>query len=117
MSLNTIYGVPIEEPLVENYFRNLVNLFFKILPIRENEETTLAAYMKSLLVELIGCRELIVEVHNDAAFLTLLATLQYLIDHPEAPVSKFRSEVFKSISICNKLRARYCAVNKGGVAQ
>jgi len=114
MSVEVKNGLLINDELVENYFRNLVNLFFKILPIREKEEETLVAYMKSLQSELIGCGELITAIHNDAAFMTLLAILQYLIDHPSDPVSKFRSDVFKSITICNKLRSRYSSKSKGG---
>ena len=37
--------------ILNNYLRNLVNLFFKILPIRESEEPSLVAYMTSLQAE------------------------------------------------------------------
>ena len=43
-----------DEMVLSNYLRNLVNLFFKILPIRESEEPSLTSYMVSLQTELIG---------------------------------------------------------------
>lgn len=106
MNVNTNAGVPITTELLRNYFHNLVNQFFKILPMRENEESSLPTYMQSLQVELLGCQELIGDLHNDASYLTLLAVLQYLIDNPSCSVREVKREVFKCISICNKLHAK-----------
>ena len=93
--------------LIYNYFSSLVNCFFKILPIRESEEQSLVVYVESLKMELLGCGGLIQSINNDAAFLSLLAILQHLIDEPDYPVPKVKREVFKAINICNKLRERY----------
>ncbi len=104
---DTVVGIPITKELLCNYFRNLVNLFFKILPIREKEEVSLITYMKSLQIELLGCKEFIVTLNNDPYYLTLLSILQYLIDNPDCEVHKVKREVFRAISICNKLKAKY----------
>ena len=93
--------------VVNNYLKRLVNLFFKIIPLRENNEPTLVAYMQSLQRELIGCRDLIEYLRYDAQYLSLLAKLQWMIDNPEYRFVDFRREVFSAISICNKLRAVY----------
>lgn len=103
--IDTTVGTPVSPELLHNYFKNLVNQFFKILPIRESEESSLITYMQSLRAELLGCQELIGELRNDASYLTLLAILQYLIDNPECPVYEVKREVFKAISVCNKLKA------------
>lgn len=100
-----------DNELLNNYLRNLVNLFFKILPIRESEEPSLTAYMMSLQAELIGCSELISAIHQDAMFMSLVSILQYLIDNPDSAVHVYKREVFKAISICNKLKARYAVVS------
>lgn len=107
MTVKTVRGVPMDAALLNKYLRNLVNLFFKILPLRENEERSLCAYMESLQVNLIGCSEVIDAVDRDPLFMTLIAILQYLIDHPDSTVSVYKREVFKAISICNKLKSRY----------
>ena len=90
-----------------NYFKNLVNRFFKILPMRENNEDTLVIYMQSLQSELLGCKELVESINNDPTYLSLLAILQYLTDNPNEPTRVFKREVFRAISICNKLSAAY----------
>lgn len=105
--LDTTAGIPVSKDLLCNYFKNLVNLFFKILPIRENNEDSLVVYMKSLQIELLGCKELIIILKNDPNYLTLLSILQYLIDNPECEVYKVKREVFRAISICNKLKSKY----------
>lgn len=103
--IDTVTGTPVSSELLYNYFKNLVNQFFKILPIRESGESSLTTYMQSLRAELLGCQELIGELHKDPLYLSLLAILQYLIDNPECSVLEVKREVFKAISICNKLKA------------
>ena len=99
--------------LIYNYFSSLVNCFFKILPIRESEEKSLVVYVESLKTELLGCGSLIQAINNDAGFLSLLSILQHFIDDPEYPVPKVKREVFKAISICNRLREQYGVNGEG----
>lgn len=105
--IQTSTGIPVQGELLHNYFRNLVNQFFKILPMRENEEDSLCLYMKSLQAELIGCKSLIPDMQENSLYLTLLAILQYLIDNPDCSVKEVRREVFRAISICNKIKSLY----------
>lgn len=107
MMVETAAGVQIDTKFLHSYFRTLVNNFFKVLPMRENEEDSLQTYMRSLQIELLGCKEFIVAIKDDSLYLTLLAILQYLIDNPECTVPEVKREVFRAISICNKLQSRY----------
>lgn len=111
MEVNTKADVSIDSELVYNYFHNLVNQFFKILPMRETNEETLPTYIISLRSELLGCNQLIEALEYDSSFLSLLNILQFLIDNPECSISTTKREVFKAISICNRLKAHY---PKGG---
>lgn len=104
-NIETKCGAKMSAPVFDNYLRNLVNKFFKILPLRENEEKTLASYMVSLQREMMGVYSFVVMPECDPMFVSLIAILQYLIDNPESAVTAYRQEVFKSISICNKLRS------------
>lgn len=97
----------VDRQLIYNYFSSLVNSFFKILPIRENEEKTLVVYAESLQAELKGAGKIVEAIESDPGFITLLAVLQHLIDNPEYPVRKVKREVFKAISICNRIKERY----------
>ena len=105
--IDTVINIPISDEMVCNYFKSLVNCFFKILPIRENGEDTLPIYIKSLQSELLGCKELICELNDDSNFLTLVSILQYLRDNPDCPVQDVKREVFRAIAICNKMKTRY----------
>lgn len=107
MMIQTTAGVPMDAKVLSNYFRTLINLFFKILPIWESGESSLDTYMRSLQAELLGCKELIDAIHADSLFLSLTSILQYLIDHPSSEIKTVKREVFKAISICNKLKAKY----------
>lgn len=117
MMIQTKVGVPMDAKVLNNYFRTLINLFFKILPIWESGESSLETYMRSLQTELLGCKELIEAIHSDPLFLSLISILQYLIDNPTCDVPTVKREVFRAISICNKLKARYAVPPDKGVAQ
>ena len=103
MTTVTVDSYEISDELIQNYFKSLVNQFFKILPMRENNEPSLQEYMNSLMIELVGIRDLIEAIGNDPLYLRLIALLEYLINHPECSVRITKREVFKAISICNKL--------------
>ena len=105
--IKTSVGVSVDNVLLQNYFQNLVNSFFKILPIRENEEETLSLYIQSLQIELLGCKSIILALNHDPQYLTLISILQYFIDNPDCEVCQVKREVFRAISICNKLKAKY----------
>lgn len=107
MTVETVTGKKLDGDLFCNYLRNLVNQLFKILPIRESEEASLVSYIASLQSELIGCQRLISVLHDDSMFLSMISILQFLIDHPDSSVKVFKREVFKTISLCNKLKAKY----------
>ena len=101
------YGTPVSQELLHSYFKNLVNQFFKILPIKENGEDTLPVYMESLMAELLGCKSLVPQLNDNAQYMALLSILQFLIDNQECSVKEVKREVFKAINICNKLESAY----------
>ena len=110
MEFSTTTGMSLDSRLVLNYFKVMVNHFFKILPLKESGDASLTTYMQSFQGELLGCKELITLLKNDPQFLSLLAILQFLIDTPDCSVVVLRREVFRAISICNKLEARFASM-------
>ena len=105
--MKTAYDVTLPKDLVSNYCKNLVNMFYKILPMKENKEETIQTYMESLMFELVGAKGVMVALRNDALFLSLISILQNMIDQPDCEVAVIKREVFRAISICNKLSDRY----------
>lgn len=106
----TVTGGEVSREALASYFKNLVNQLFKILPMRENNEETLGAYMESLGLELTGFNDLFEAVDNDAGVVQILSIIRYLAGHPDSSVKTVRREVFRAISICNKLKDRYAEV-------
>lgn len=87
--MKKLVNIKITDKLLENYLENLVNQFFKILPMKEDGEPSLNEFMRSLQIELIGCGNLIARLSNDHMYLSLIAILQYLINNDcETPVVK-----------------------------
>ena len=88
------------------YLNFLINRVYKILPISEDEPVTLKSYLDSLVLELLGSKDLILKLKKDASFLSLIATLQSLSENQYSH-NVIRSEVFKCIDIIKKLIDRY----------
>lgn len=105
--MNNNETIMLDNELICNYFAGLVNHFFKILPMRENEESTLNTYMQSLRAELLGCQNVVYGLKTDPMYLSMLSILQYLIDNPLCPIKEVKREVFHAIGICNSLKTKY----------
>lgn len=97
--------------LSENYMRNLVNMFFKILPMWEDNVESLPFYIEELRDELIGSSYLIGGAEYDHRIMSLASILQFLADHPETEVSSVRRKVFHAIDLCKQLSAEYAEVS------
>lgn len=105
--IDTSVGVDIPEEMVCHYFEHLVGGLFKILPIRESGEKSLPVYLRSLQIEILGCKGLISELGNDPRFISLTSILNYLRENPYIEVREVKREVFKAIDICNKMKDKY----------
>lgn len=106
MKIDSSIGFQVESLSISEYFNNLVNRFFKILPMKEQEEKSLSTYISSMQVEMFGFDSLFDEFKKDQSYITLLSILQYLKDNPDADVKDVRREVFRAISICKKTGER-----------
>lgn len=109
MSYEHKSGSPVSDQMVQNYLSQLVNKIFKILPIREQEDGTLETYLKSLNIELLGCKEVVDALQSDAMYLSIISIVQYFIKDPWADIPDVRREVFKAISLCKDLSRKYGA--------
>ena len=104
--ISTSCGYVVTDKLFENYLESLKGRFYKILPLKEEACPTLDICIKSLQIELIGCKNLISLLNNDAQFLSLICTLQYFLDNP-FDVKTCKREVMKCITITKKLKGKY----------
>lgn len=89
-----------------NYLDGIISKLYKILPLYESQSSTLLTYIKSLQVELIGSTSLIELLHDDAQYVSILATIQYLLEH-DYDKETCKREVFKCIKIIQKLKQKY----------
>lgn len=92
--------------LLANYIDSLIGKFYKILPIKESNESTLLSYVESFQRELIGCKNAMKKLSYDSRYMTLIAILSYIKDNID-DVQKIRSDVFRAIDICKKLKEQY----------
>lgn len=105
--MTTKYGMEVSRDMECATYKDLIGRFFKILPLREHGSTTIAQYMEGLLREMQGMEQLILEWHDDGQILSLLAILQYHINHPDCDISVVRSDVFKAIDVIKHLQGKY----------
>lgn len=104
----TSFEETLSNHMVAKYFSSLIGRFYKILPMKENEEATLHKYMLSLQREMIGCKSLILAINEDELYLRLLGILQYMIEN-DCGADVVKTEIFRAIGICKLLKEKYCA--------
>lgn len=97
---------------VDKYLNALVGRIFKILPMYEKNENV-QAYAAGIIDELIGFGGLIDAIDSDPKFISLLALLKFVSENSTSDGAAIRATVFKSITLCNKLRADYCRCDGG----
>lgn len=90
------------------YFDYLIGKTYKILPMREEKCPTLEKYLENYERELIGNKELITVLSDEPRFITVISTIQYLIDS-EYSTDVCRKEVFKCIRILEEIKNKYFA--------
>lgn len=105
--MKTKYG-EISYEMFDKYLDLLIDGFYKILCLYEDQSETLYQHIQSFLFELSGS-ENIVECFNDnPLFIVLLSTTESIGDDvlfgDFDNQSFIKREVFKSISIINKIR-------------
>lgn len=95
---------------LQNYYEFLIGKLFKILPMKEQNCSTLQSYLKSLQRELIGNSRLLYQLKDEPQFISLLNIIQFFIDE-EYNIEDCKSEVFRAISIVKDINKKYF---KGG---
>ena len=64
------------DELIENYTKRLIAQIWKSLPMREVGDATLEKHLESTLREIVGNKEMITDLKNDALFLSLIGTIE-----------------------------------------
>lgn len=105
----TKYGTEISRKMKKSRIDELINQFYKILPMKESQADTLSQYVSSLLREMLGMQELMLEWKEDGRYLSLCGILQSFVNNPDMDVLTVRSDVFKAISIIKNLQKKYSA--------
>jgi hypothetical protein len=96
-----------------NYLEYLINKIYKILPLKENNNNTLITYLSSLQVELVGSMSFIEQLRDNVQYLSVLNTIQYLIDY-DFNLITCKREVFKIINIIENIKSNYSLKIKEG---
>lgn len=99
------YGLIPEENFCK-YFEFLISKTYKILPLKEENSSTLKSYLESYLRELIGNQSLISVLVNEPRFVTVLNTMQFLSTE-DYSVEVCKKEVFKCIHILEDINKKY----------
>ncbi|MEW5569601.1 hypothetical protein ABGT17_13265 [Rossellomorea marisflavi] len=95
-----------ESTLYINYLTVLKNRVYKILPFIEEANENIVKYTDSLLFELYGLQFVIEGVkdsHNYVSLLSTLESIQLELTEDEYDFELLRREIFKSLSIVDKL--------------
>lgn len=103
--VETNHGAIPDDYLI-NYLKFLTGRVFKLLPMQEEKDDNLKKYMNSLQRELLGNKELIIELRDDNEFLVLLGKLEYLINN-DVSDEIYRKDILDCVNLIGKIKERY----------
>lgn len=88
---------------LDGYLQNLIDKVFKILPMKEEQCSTLPSYLRSLESELVGCYKLWDKLADEPQFFALINVVNYLAVE-EYDVAVCKREVFKAIHLVESVK-------------
>ncbi len=103
--MTTKYDTEISKEVLVNHIGYLINKFYKILPLKENNEPTILQYMEGLQREMLGCKSLMPVLEKKGQYLSVVSILQYMIDN-DCDVQVVRSDVFKILNILKNMKTK-----------
>lgn len=97
-----------QSKLFSNYSSALVDRTYKILPLFEEKNEGLFAYVQSLIFELHGIYWVVESIQSDGDYLILLATLESISDYAMfcdmEDHAVIKREVFKCLDIVKRIK-------------
>lgn len=99
--MKTKYNGEISNELLSEYFEYLIGKFYKILPMKESEISTLNVYCDLLLYELAGGQSILM---NDALFVELIFNLESLVSTNDKKI--YKPLIFKCTNLCKVISAK-----------
>lgn len=87
---------------LKNYLNSLTPKIFKILPMFEERDPGLPAYLERLLAELRGSTYTFPDLAMDGFYVSVINNLNYLL-HYEFNKSECKRMVFDSISLVERI--------------
>lgn len=101
------YDIEIKNSTVSNRLKQLTNLIYKLLPMRE-EGGDWETLLFTIIEELSGISRLI-DIDSNEIFFSLLAKLEGLFDlTKENDFFNFRRVIFECLSLINKVKKNVC---------
>lgn len=91
----------ISDKLYEKYKNRLINSIYKILPMKEEDTSTIETYIESLVYELTGIDKLFVGEDELQEILVIIAILENL--KKETNISIVKREVFRAIGLVKRM--------------
>ena len=93
----------VQDNTIKEIYKKLIDLTYKLLPMKENNDTNWEITLDTLIQSIVGLRRLI-SGQGEKNFILLLCKLQGLHDQvikQDLPI--FRRTIFQSINLLNKL--------------
>jgi len=100
------YNIEIDNKNISDRLKQLINLVYKLLPMREEDDANWQTLLSTIMEEIAGMHRLLPEEYNDILF-SLLCKLEGLFTlTSEDSFFDFRRTIFESLNLMNKVREK-----------
>ena len=98
------YDIEINNEDISNRLKQLINLIYKLLPMREEEDNNWQTLLSTIMEEIAGMQRLLIEKDGDILF-SLLCKLEGLFTLTEKDsFFDFRRTIFECLNLMNKVK-------------
>jgi len=89
--------------MVNDFLGNIIGNIYKVLPLKEEENSYLPEYLDSLLVQLKGALITYPGLSSNVRYITIINSIQYFCSN-DFSIKQCKREVFKCIENINKIQ-------------
>lgn len=98
------YNIEIDNKDISNRLKQLINLVYKLLPMREEEDNNWQTLLSTIIEEIAGMNRLMGEKDGDILF-SLLCKLEGLFTlNDKDSFFDFRRTIFECLNLMNKVK-------------
>lgn len=97
------YNISLSEQIIKNDIRRIINLIYKLLPLREEKEDWIKP-LQTIIEELVGMKRMFIDFEEEKFFILLCKLQGLLVLTDEKDFLLYRRTIFECLSLLGEIK-------------